>query len=79
MSSTQRPSPARADVRLCDVAAATQGDLSRHALKDMLENKMSVSLGTDNRLMSRTTICREYRLAADFFNLVSRSVRNRVR
>ncbi|MDR2633939.1 MAG: adenosine deaminase family protein [Treponema sp.] len=38
-----------------------------HSFRNMLEKKLSLSLCTDNRLVSRTTICNEYRLALDNF------------
>lgn len=43
--------------------------LGRHPFKRMLQAKLSTSLCTDNRLVSRTTVCREYRLAVDTFKL----------
>ena len=43
--------------------------LEDHALKTMVENRVSISIGTDNRLVSNTTVCRELRLAVDTFQL----------
>ena len=44
-------------------------DIKNHPFKKMLENRMSVSLCTDNRLVSNTTVSREYRLAVDNFDI----------
>ncbi len=38
-----------------------------HSLGKMLEKRLSVSFCTDNRLVSHTTVCGEYRLALDNF------------
>lgn len=40
-----------------------------HPLKRMMEEKLCVCLNTDNRLVSRTTMCDEIRLAVDVFKL----------
>jgi adenosine deaminase len=45
------------------------GSLGRHPFKQMLKQRLSTSLCTDNRLVSRTTVSREYRLAIDTFQL----------
>ncbi len=39
-----------------------------HKLKEMLENRMPVTICTDNRLVSNTTVSKEYRLALDHFD-----------
>lgn len=43
--------------------------LTRHPFGQMLKARLSVTLCTDNRLVSRTTMVRELRLAADAFRL----------
>ncbi|MCO4753873.1 MAG: adenosine deaminase family protein [Bacteriovoracaceae bacterium] len=43
--------------------------LKEHKFKDMLENRMAVSICTDNRLVSNTTVTNEYRLAVDNFDI----------
>jgi len=43
--------------------------LKNHPFKRMLEERLSATLCTDNRLVSRTTMTREYRLAVDEFSL----------
>ncbi|MDR1302241.1 MAG: adenosine deaminase family protein [Treponema sp.] len=40
-----------------------------HSFGTMLEKNLSLSLCTDNRLVSHTTICNEYRLALDNFTI----------
>lgn len=42
-------------------------DLKNHSLGKMLENRLSVTLCTDNRLVSHTTVTREYILALENF------------
>ena len=43
------------------------GELRNHALRKMLERGLSICLCTDNRLVSNTTVCREYQLALESF------------
>lgn len=43
------------------------GELRNHALRKMLERGLSICLCTDNRLVSNTTVCREYQLALENF------------
>ncbi|MHC4823818.1 MAG: adenosine deaminase family protein [Planctomycetota bacterium] len=45
------------------------GALKNHPFKRMLKERLSTTLCTDNRLVSRTTVSREYRLAIDTFRL----------
>jgi len=42
-------------------------ELRDHSLRRMLERGLSVTLCTDNRLVSNTTVCQEYQLAIDHF------------
>ena len=44
-------------------------DISKHALKDMLAHGICVSLCTDNRLVSNTTVVKELLLAIEHFAL----------
>lgn len=44
-------------------------DLRRHSLGKMLERRLSVSLCTDNRLVSNTSVSKEIRLALDNFDI----------
>eukprot|EP00048_Salpingoeca_helianthica_P017313 m.236630 g.236630 ORF g.236630 m.236630 type:complete len:450 (+) comp20684_c0_seq1:19-1368(+) len=53
-----------------------QNDLRLHVFKKMLDARLSVCLCTDNRLMSNTTVTREYRLAADAFQLTAKQLRD---
>lgn len=40
-----------------------------HYFKEMLKNRMSVTICTDNRLVSNTTVSREFKLALDNFEI----------
>ena len=42
-------------------------ELRDHSLRRMLERGLSVTLCTDNRLVSNTTVCEEYQLAIEHF------------
>ncbi len=44
-------------------------DIKNHAFKTMLDKKLSVTLCTDNRLISNTTVSKEIRLAVDNFDI----------
>lgn len=50
--------------------------LKQHSLRRMLEQKLSVTLCTDNRLVSNTNICKEYRLALDNFPITAHDLKN---
>lgn len=52
------------------------GEPSRHPLSKMLQRNISVSLCTDNRLVSNTTVCKEYQLAVDNFPLDAATLRS---
>lgn len=43
--------------------------LKEHKFKDMLEHRIATSLCTDNRLISKTTLTKEYELATSHFNI----------
>lgn len=47
-----------------------------HPLRKMLDHRMSVTLCTDNRLMSHTDVCREIRIAVDHLGVDHRELRN---
>ena len=49
-------------------------NLKDHSFKKMLENKISTTLCTDNRLISNTTVSKEIKLAVDNFNLSPRDL-----
>jgi adenosine deaminase len=51
-------------------------DLSRHPLRQMLDHELSVSICTDNRLMSNTSATNELRLAIDKLKMTPRELRN---
>ncbi len=48
---------------------------SEHAFGKMLENKLSASLCTDNRLVSHTTVTREVEIAVEAFNMTLNQLR----
>jgi len=45
------------------------GDLKKHPVQHMLERRLAVTMCTDNRTVSKTTMLRELRLAVDAFEL----------
>ncbi len=47
-----------------------------HAMQEMLNRRLSITLCTDNRLVSNTTVTREIMLAAETFKLDPRSLKN---
>lgn len=51
-------------------------NLSLHPLRQMLDHELSVSICTDNRLMSDTSVTNELRLAIDKLNMTPRELRN---
>ena len=52
--------------------------IKKHPLGKMLENKLSVTLCTDNRLVSNTTITNEIKLALDNFNINKKQLKNMI-
>jgi adenosine deaminase len=44
-------------------------DIKNHNIKHMLANRMSLTICTDNRLVSDTTVTREYKLMTDNFDV----------
>ena len=44
-------------------------DLTQHKFKDMLDNRMATTICTDNRLVSRTDVTNELKLATEYFDL----------
>lgn len=51
-------------------------DIKNHNFKHMLENRMSLSLCTDNRLVSNTTVTKEYQLALDNFSIAPKHLKD---
>ncbi len=51
-------------------------DISKHSLRDMLKHNLSVTLCTDNRLVSQTTVSDEIELAIKNFEISSSTLRN---
>lgn len=51
-------------------------ELRDHSLRRMLERGLSVTLCTDNRLVSNTTVCREYQLALEHFPIDAATLRS---
>jgi len=50
--------------------------IKEHSFKKMIDNKLSVSLCTDNRTTSKTTVSKELELAVESFNLTARQLRS---
>ncbi len=51
-------------------------NLSRHPFKDMVANKLSTTICTDNRLVSNTDVSNELSLAIRHFNLSPNDIKN---
>jgi adenosine deaminase len=51
-------------------------DLSQHNLRHMLEARLSVSLCTDNRLVSSTSVTKESRLAIQNFGITPKTLKH---
>jgi adenosine deaminase len=51
-------------------------NLSRHPLRQMLDRELSVSICTDNRLVSNTSVTNELRIAIDKLKMAPRELRN---
>lgn len=52
--------------------------LASHPIQQMVDNGLSVSVSTDNRLVSHTTICKELRLCVDHLTLTDSQFRDLV-
>ena len=52
--------------------------VSDHPLKQMIRHNLSVSICTDNRLVSDTTVCKELQLVADHLHVTPHQFRNLV-
>jgi len=51
-------------------------NLKNHTFKDMIENDLSVTLCTDNRLMSYTSVTNEYKIATDNFDISPKKLKD---
>jgi adenosine deaminase len=51
-------------------------DLAHHPLRQMLDHELSVSICTDNRLMSNTSVTKELLIAIDKLKMTPRELRN---
>ena len=51
-------------------------DISQHQLRNMLDAKLSVTICTDNRTVSNTTVTDELKLMTDNFELTDRQLKN---
>ncbi len=54
------------------------GDLRRHNFRHMLAANLSVTLCTDNRTVSNTTVCREFERALEAFHIPPRTLKQLV-
>jgi len=55
-----------------------EGDIKNHPIRQMFENHLSVCLGTDNRLVSHTTVTQETRKCVDAFGLNPKQLKDLV-
>lgn len=53
-------------------------DIRRHSLAKMLQHRLSVTLCTDNRLVSNTSVSKEIRLAVDSFDIAPDVLKNMI-
>ncbi|MFW6368202.1 MAG: adenosine deaminase family protein [Spirochaetota bacterium] len=53
-------------------------DIASHSLGKMLDHRMSVTLCTDNRLVSNTTVTDEIKLATDNINITPKQLKNMI-
>lgn len=54
------------------------GSVENHAFRQMLDAKLSATLCTDNRLVSHTSVTREYELATEAFSMTEAQLRNTI-
>jgi adenosine deaminase len=54
------------------------GDVTNHAFKKMLDAQLSATLCTDNRLVSHTSVTREYELAAEALAMTPKQIRSTI-
>jgi adenosine deaminase len=54
----------------------TMKSIAKHPLRQMLDHELSVTICTDNRLMSNTSVCEELMLAVDQVRMNRRELRN---
>ncbi len=53
-------------------------DIRQHKFKDMLESRIATVICTDNRLVSDTTVSKEYQLALDHFDIPLKRLKDMV-
>ena len=53
-------------------------DIKQHKFKDMLDNRIATVICTDNRLVSNTTVSKEYQLALDNFDIPLKRLKDMV-
>lgn len=53
-------------------------DIRKHSLAKMLQHRLSVTLCTDNRLVSNTSVSKEIRLAVDSFDIAPDVLKNMI-
>jgi len=54
------------------------GDITQHKFADMLDHRIATVICTDNRLVSNTTVSREYKLALDHFDIPLKRLKDMV-
>ena len=53
-------------------------DIKQHKIKNMLESRIATVICTDNRLVSNTTVSKEYQLALDNFDIPLKRLKDMV-
>ena len=75
-------SPRRITIEVCPTSNLQTipelGTLKDHPIQQMINNGLSVSVSTDNRLVSHTTVCRELQLCIDHLTLTDTQFRDLV-
>ncbi len=60
----------------CNVQTNTVASLADHPIKDYLDQGIRVTINTDNRLISKTTLTNEYKTVCDEFKLSKKNLKN---
>jgi adenosine deaminase len=58
-----------------NIQTKTVSSISKHPFKNFIDEKVKVTLNTDNRLISNTSLSKEYEIAINHFNLNENEIR----